>query len=48
MITATTVAELRDVLSAERRAGGTNRDLGLFIEDDWTLGALVLTAVGAP
>jgi vitamin B12 transporter len=31
-------------ISGERRAGGTNRDLGLFIEDDWTLGALVLTA----
>lgn len=27
-----------------RRAGGTNSDLGLFAEDDWTLGALVLTA----
>ena len=27
-----------------RRAGGTNRDLGFFAEDDWTLGPLVLTA----
>ena len=27
-----------------RRAGGTNRDLGLFAEDDWTLGPVVLTA----
>ena len=31
-------------ITGQRRAGGTNRDLGLFIEDDWTLGALVLTA----
>lgn len=27
-----------------RNAGGTNTDLGLFIEDDWELGALTLTA----
>lgn len=27
-----------------RRAGGTNRDLGLFAEDDWTLGPVVVTA----
>lgn len=31
-------------LTARRRAGGENSDLGLFVEDDWTLGALVLTA----
>lgn len=31
-------------ISATRRAGGTNRDLGLFIEDDWTLGPVILTA----
>lgn len=31
-------------LTARRRAGGSNGDLGLFIEDDWTLGKLVLTA----
>lgn len=31
-------------LTARRRAGGRNSDLGLFIEDDWTLGSLVLTA----
>ena len=31
-------------LTARRRAGGTNTDFGLFIEDDWTLGRLVLTA----
>ncbi len=27
-----------------RRAGGRNTDFGLFAEDDWTLGRLVLTA----
>ncbi len=32
------------LVTARRRAGGRNSDLGLFIEDDWTLGALVLTA----
>lgn len=31
-------------VTARRNAGGTNSDLGLFIEDDWTLGALTLTA----
>lgn len=31
-------------VTARRRAGGRNSDLGLFAEDDWTLGALVLTA----
>jgi vitamin B12 transporter len=31
-------------LTARRRAGGHNSDVGLFVEDDWTLGALVLTA----
>ena len=30
--------------TARRRAGGRNGDLGLFAEDDWTLGGLVLTA----
>jgi vitamin B12 transporter len=30
--------------TALRRAGGRNSDIGLFIEDDWTLGDLVLTA----
>ena len=29
--------------TARRRAGGTNEDIGLFIEDDWTIGNLVLT-----
>ncbi len=27
-----------------RRAGGRQSDLGLYLQDDWTLGALVLTA----
>ncbi len=31
-------------ITARRRAGGDNGDFGLFIEDDWTLGRLVLTA----
>lgn len=30
-------------VTARRRAGGVTSDLGLFIEDDWTLGRLVLT-----
>ncbi len=30
-------------LRSRRRAGGTNGDLGFFIEDDWSLGRLVLT-----
>lgn len=29
--------------TAFRRAGGRNSDLGLYVEDDWTLGNLVLT-----
>lgn len=32
------------LVTARRRAGGRNSDFGLFLEDDWTLGALVLTA----
>lgn len=32
------------LLGGSRRVGGTNRDLGLFIEDDWSVGPLVLTA----
>ncbi len=31
-------------ISGYRSAGGTNGDLGLFAEDDWSIGALVLTA----
>lgn len=30
-------------ITARRRAGGRNSDVGLFVEDDWTLGAVVLT-----
>jgi outer membrane receptor protein involved in Fe transport len=30
-------------LTGHRQAGGRNTDLGLFAQDDWTLGALVLT-----
>ncbi|MXP13188.1 TonB-dependent receptor [Altererythrobacter confluentis] len=30
-------------LTETRRAGGRNSDLGLFVENDWSLGALVLT-----
>jgi vitamin B12 transporter len=32
------------LVTARRRAGGRNDDLGLFAQDDWTLGPLVLTA----
>jgi len=31
-------------VTRRRRAGGRNTDLGLFLEDDWSLGRLVLTA----
>ena len=31
-------------ITARRNAGGANTDLGLFAEDDWTFGALTLTA----
>ncbi len=30
-------------LSERRRAGGANSNLGLFVEDDWSIGPLVLT-----
>ncbi|MCB2059903.1 MAG: TonB-dependent receptor [Novosphingobium sp.] len=32
------------LLTERRRAGGRNSDLGFFLEDDWTLGPVVLTA----
>ena len=32
------------LITARRRAGGRNDDIGLFAEDDWTLGDIVLTA----
>ena len=31
------------LVTARRRAGGRNGDLGLFAQDDWTLGRLVMT-----
>ncbi|MEO6716719.1 MAG: TonB-dependent receptor [Novosphingobium sp.] len=31
------------LVTSRRQAGGNNSDVGLFIEDDWTLGPLVLT-----
>ncbi|RYY32864.1 MAG: TonB-dependent receptor, partial [Sphingomonadales bacterium] len=31
-------------VTARRQAGGTNTDLGFFVEDDWPLGAVTLTA----
>jgi outer membrane receptor protein involved in Fe transport len=31
-------------VTERRRAGGSNSDLGLFVENDWTLGPLILTA----
>ena len=30
-------------ITERRRAGGTNENIGLFVEDDWTLGPVVLT-----
>lgn len=32
------------LITARRQAGGRNSDVGLYLEDDWTLGSLVLTA----
>ncbi len=32
------------LVTARRQAGGRNSDIGFFVEDDWTLGPLVLTA----
>ena len=32
------------LVTARRRAGGTTSDLGLFVENDWTVGPIVLTA----
>lgn len=31
-------------VTERRRAGGANSDFGLFVEDDWSLGALTVTA----
>ena len=33
-------------VAEQRTAGGANTDLGIFVEDDWTRGALVLTVGG--
>ncbi|PCH78954.1 MAG: TonB-dependent receptor [Erythrobacteraceae bacterium] len=40
----TAISAFSSAVTARRNAGGTNTDLGVFAEDDWTLGALVLTA----
>lgn len=37
------ISGMTGAITARRRAGGDNSDLGLFAEDDWTLGPLVLT-----
>ncbi len=37
------ISAFTGAVTERRRAGGTNSDLGLFVEDDWTLGPLVLT-----
>ena len=39
----TAISDFSGNVTARRNAGGTNTDLGLFLEDDWTLGRLVLT-----
>lgn len=40
----TAISAFSGAVTARRNAGGTNGDLGLFVEDDWRLGALTLTA----
>src|SRR3546814_8542166 len=40
----TALSGVTGAVTARRNAGGTNSDLGVFVEDDWTLGALTLTA----
>ena len=39
----TAISAFSGAVTARRNAGGTNSDLGFFIENDWTLGALTLT-----
>ena len=39
----TAISAFSGNVTARRNAGGTNIDLGLFLEDDWSLGRLVLT-----
>lgn len=38
------ISAFSGAVTERRSAGGTNTDLGLFIEDDWTSGPLTLTA----
>ena len=38
------ISPVTGLATQRRMAGGANTDLGLFVEDDWTLGALTLTA----
>ncbi|WP_240504451.1 TonB-dependent receptor plug domain-containing protein [Tsuneonella mangrovi] len=38
------ISAFSGMITQRRNAGGTNTDLGLFIEDDWSLGPLTLTA----
>ncbi|MEX0341940.1 MAG: TonB-dependent receptor [Erythrobacter sp.] len=38
------ISSFTGAIRARRNAGGTNTDVGFFIEDNWTIGALVLTA----
>ncbi|WP_230281835.1 TonB-dependent siderophore receptor [Croceicoccus sp. Ery15] len=37
------ISAFTGAVTARRMAGGRNEDIGIFAEDDWTLGALVLT-----
>ena len=38
------ISPVTGLVTERRTAGGANSDLGLFAEDDWSLGALTLTA----
>jgi len=40
----TAISAFSGNVTARRNAGGTNSDLGFFVEDDWTMGHLTLTA----
>ncbi|NKJ41338.1 TonB-dependent receptor [Novosphingobium sp. SG720] len=40
------ISAVTGLVTARRNAGGRSDDVGFFIEDDWTLGPLVLTAGG--
>lgn len=39
----TALSAFTGAVTARRNAGGVNTDLGLFVEDDWTLGPVTLT-----